>query len=392
VRFLRQTLHLLALLIGNHRARPRDALLVCIGFVIAAATLTVMLAIPAGIDRISGNTGQPDIVMVISSGTPYEASSSLRPEQVAIISQLPQVARSASGRPLAAPQFLANTRLRRPDGQQTTVMLRGVTADIWPMLDSAHIRADVPLREGSRDLLASKVLREQFAALRQDTLRVQGREWQVAGHLDAGGNLLESELWTDLSALQTAYNRPSEISSLWVKLTSAEAINDFARAIYEDRRLDGLRPTDQVSYFEKRVENISQFTHAMAAGVSVLLGLAACLVISGMLGIVLHHRRQQMATLRSLGFDRRAVGLANFLDVWVIGCASALVTAGLAWWWLDGVSFGAANYEQAVYAKFVIDARVVMTVLGYSLLLGLLSALLPLRRAMKGQLVTALQE
>jgi len=392
VRFLRQTLHLLALLLSHHRVRPRDAGLTCIGFVVAAAALTVMFAIPAGIDRISGETGQPDIAMILSSGTFYEASSGLNPEQVAIISQLPQVARSPSGRPLVAPQFLANTKLRRPDGEPTTIMLRGVGAEIWSMLDSAHLRTDVPLREGSRDLLASRLLREQFAALRQPELYLQGREWQVAGHLEAGGNLLESELWTDLSALQAAYNRPSAISSLWVKLTSAEAIDDFERAFHEDRRLNGLYVTDQVRYFHKRVENISRFTHMMATAVSLLLGLAACLVISGMLGIVLHHRRQQMATLRSLGFDRRAVGLANFLDVWVIGLISALVAAGLVGWTLNGVSFGTANYEQAVYAKFVIDAKVVTIVLGYSLVLGLLSALLPLRRAMKGQLVTALQE
>jgi len=392
LRILRQTLHLLALLLSHHRARPRDAGLVCIGFVIAAATLTVMLAIPAGIDRIIGNSGQLDIAVILSSGTPYEANSNLTPEQVAIISQLPQVARSANGRPLVAPQYLADTRLIRPDGQPTTVMLRGVNADLWQMLDPTQVRTDIPLQEGARQILASSALRDQFAALRQPELRLQGREWQIAGHLDAGGSLFESELWTDLSALQAAYNRPNAISSLWVKLTSADAINDFDRALYNERRLNGLHAVDQVSYYQRRVGNIASFTYTMAAGVSVLLGLAACLVISGMLGIVLHHRRQQMATLRSFGFDRRAVGLANFLDVWVIGCVSALITVGLAWWWLDGVSFGAANYQQAVYARFVIDAKVVMTVLGYSLLLGLLSALLPLRRAMKGQLVTALQE
>jgi len=392
VHFLRQTLHLLALLLGHHRARPRDALLVCIGFVIAAATLTVMLAIPTGIDRISANTGQRDIAIILSSGTLYEASSSISPEQAAIISQLPQIARNPDGRALAVPQFLANTKLRRPDGQPTTVMVRGVGVDIWQMLDPTQMRTDAPVREGVREILVSKTLREQFEPLRLGELRLQGREWQVAGHLDAGGSLLESELWTDFSALQAAYNRPSAISSMWVKLTSAEAINDLDRAIGNDRRLSGLHALDQVSYFQRRVQNISRFTHTMATGVSVLLGLAACLVISGMLGIVLYHRRQQIATLRSLGFNRRAVGLANLLDVCLVGCVSALVTVGIVWCWLDGVSFGTANYEQAVYARFVIDSRVAVTVLGNSLLLGLLGTLLPLRQAMRGRMLATLQE
>jgi len=388
VRLLRQTLHLLALLLGHHRARPRDAGLVGIGFVIAAASLSVMLAIPAGVERISANTGQPDIAVILSKGTPYEASSNLSPEQAAIIAQLPQVARSASGRSLAAPQFLANTKLRRADGHATTVMLRGVSADLWPLLD----RSDSPLQEGARQMLASQVLREQFAVLRQDQLRVQGRDWQIAGFLETGGNLLESELWADLSALQAAYNRPSALSTMWVKLTSADAINDFNRAIGDDKRLDGLYAIDQVSYFHKRVGNIAQFTRAMAKGVSLLLGLAACLVISGMLGIVLHHRRQQMASLRTLGFERRAIAVASLVDVLLLGSCAALVTVGLAWCWLDGVSFGAANFEQAVYARFVIDAGVVLKVLGASLLIGLISAALPLRRALRQRMLSALQE
>jgi len=392
VRILRQTVHLLALLLATHRVRPRDGILVCLGFIIAAATLTVILAIPTGIDRIIGTTGQRDIVIVTAGESPYEANSQLSPEQVAILSQLPQVARSESGRPLAAPQFIANTRLTRADGQPATVVIRGVTADVWELLNPAQVYTDVNLQEGLRQILASKPIAQQFAALRQPDFRLQGREWQLAGTLDAGGNLWESELWTDFSALQAAYNRPGVTSSLWLKLTSADAIGELIRAIRSDRRLDGIWARDQVSYYQDRIGNISQFTHTMAAGVSVLLGLGACLVISGMLGIALRNRRQQMATLRSLGFDQRAVVLASLLDVLVIGAASALITAGLAAWLLDGMSFGAANYEQAVYAYFVVDFNVVALVIAYALILGLVSSIFPLRKITRGRLLAALQE
>jgi len=390
----RQTLRILSLLLATHRANARDALLTCIGFVIAAATLTILLAIPAGIDRISGATGQREIAMVLSGNMLDEAHSTLSPEQVAILSHLPQVARNQNGRPLAAPQFIANTRLIRPDGQPATVMVRGVTADIWELLDSVqvHTRTDVNLREGSRQILASNLLAQQFEVLRQPDFRLQGREWQLAGSLDAGGNLWESELWTDFSALQAAYNRPGVISSLWLKLAAADAINDLKENIRSDRRLDGISVQDQVSYYQHRVDNIAQFTRAMAAGISILLGLGACLVISGMLGIVLHNRRKQLTTLRSLGFDQWAIILANILDVLVIGTISALIMAGLAWRLLDGVSFGAANYQQAVYAYFVVDFKVVATVVIHALILGVVSSIIPLCNIMRDRLVTALQE
>jgi len=392
VRLLRQTAHLLALLLATHRARPRDGILVCLGFIIAAATLTVILAIPSGIDRIIGNTGQRDIVIAIKSESGSEAGSQLSQEQITLLSQLPQVARNSAGRPLAAPQFVANTRLLRADGKPATIMLRGITPAIWELLDTAQVRTDVNLREGSRQVLASKPLAEQFAVLHKPGFRMQGREWQRVGTLDAGGSLLESELWTDFSALQAAYNRPSTTSSLWLKLTSPRAIWDMRRAIDADPRLGGVWLRDQVDYYQNRVGNISKFTHIMAAGVSLLLGLGACLVISGMLGIALNNRRQQTATLRALGFDRWAVTLASLFEVLMIGTTSSLITAGLAWWLLDGVSFGAANYQQAVYAHFVVDGNVIALVIAYALLLGLLSSLIPLRKIMQARLLTALQD
>jgi len=233
---------------------------------------------------------------------------------------------------------------------------------------------------------------DQFEILHQSGFRMQGREWQLVGTLDAAGSLLESELWADFSALQAAYNRPSNTSSLWLKLTSPAAIWEMREAIEADPRLSGVWVHDQVDYYQSRTGNISQFTYLMAAGASVLLGLGACLVISGMLGIALRNRRQQMATLRSLGFDHWAVILASLLDVLMIGTASSLLTAGLAWWMLDGVSFGVANYQQAVYAYFIVDFKVLALVLAYALILGLVSSIIPLRKVMQGRLVAALQE
>jgi len=391
LRILRQTTHLMALLLSNHRARPRDGILVCLGFIIAAATLSVILAIPSGIDRIIGNTGQRDIVIAVT-GDSGEAGSQLSQEQITILAQLPQVVRNSDGRPLAAPQFVANTRLLRADGTPATIMLRGITPAIWELLETAQIHVDVNFREGSRQVLASKPLTDQFETLRQPSFRMRGREWQLVGTLDVAGSLLESELWVDISALQAAYNRPSSTSSLWLKLTSPAAIWEMRKEIEADPRLSGVWVRDQVDYYQSRTGNISHFTHLMAAGVSVLLGLGACLVISGMLGIALHNRRQQMATLRSLGFDRWAVILASLLDVLVIGIISSLITAGLAWWLLDGVSFGAANYQQAVYAYFIVDFKVVALVMAYALILGVVSSILPLRKSMQGRLVAVLQE
>jgi len=267
---LRQTAHLLLLLLATHRIRPRDGFLVCLGFVIATATLTVILAIPSGIERIISATGQHDIVVVIAGNHPYETTSELSQEKINIISQLPQVARSASGRALVAPQFVAMGKFTRADGESGSVMLRGVTADIWELLNPHEIKMDVRIREGTRQVLVSEPLMQQFSALRQPEFRFRGREWQRVGVMEAGGSLAESELWTDFSALQAAYNRPGTTSSLWLKLTSPEVLEALQQAIRDDPRLSGLRARNLADFYQDRIGNIPQFTRAMAAGISIL--------------------------------------------------------------------------------------------------------------------------
>jgi len=214
----------------------------------------------------------------------------------------------------------------------------------------------------------------------------------MAGKLDAGGNLWESELWTDLGTLQAAYNRPGRVSSVWLKLTTPGQLSALEQAVRNDPRLQEVRLLSQVDYYRQQVGFVSRFVRIAAAGISLLLGAGAVLAISTTLGMALDKRRQEMATLRALGFDNLAVGGATLLDVLAIGIVASAAMVLMVHVLIDGVSFGTSSANQAVYAHFVVDAPVIAVVLAFSLLLGLVSSALPLRRIMKGKLVEALKD
>lgn len=379
-------------LLSLHRRRPHDTLLMGAGFGIATATLAVLLAIPAGIDRIAGRTGQPDIALALSNGALDEAGSSLSPEQVALVSHLPHVRRDASDRPLAAPQFLANTKLSRTDGQSSSVLMRGISADTWAIMDPARIDVPIKPREGAREMAASATLLSQFPELVHSHVDIQGSSWQRISELSAAGNLWESEIWTDLSALQAAYNRPGRVSSLWLKLDSPDVLPALRAAAASDPRLQGVRILSQIEYYEQQVGFLTQLARSAALGVSLLLAAGAILANSTTLGMVLERRRREMATLRALGFNDIAVGTALLLDQLAIGALASLVTFGIVHVFLDGASFGTSSVNQAVYARFVVDTEVMAAVVGYSLLVGLASAAMPLRKAMSGSLMDALRD
>jgi len=391
--FLRQIRHLLTLLLGFHRQRPRDSLLMSAGFIISAAALAVMLAIPAGIERIAGNTGQEDIALVIADNVMNsEDAGALSPEEVAVISSLPQVARAADGRALVAPQALAHAKLTQADGVSNSVLLRGVTPIIWEVLGQDVVRTEARIQEGQRQLLVSRTLAQRFPELNQATVLIQQREWNIVGVLNAGGNLWESEIWTDLSAVQATYNRPGRVSSLWVKLASPDDLQGLIQAVKDEPRLQKLKVVGQSEYYQRKTGLVSRFAWYAALGVSILLGAGAILAISTTLSMALDKRRREMATLRALGFDHIAIGIASLLDVLLAGMIATLLAVWVTYLILDGAPFGTASGNLAIYARFSIGTEVMKNVVLYSLILGVSSAVIPLWKTVKGKLVDTLKE
>jgi len=391
---LHQIRHLLTLLLGLHRQRPRDGILMSAGFIISATALAVMLAIPAGIERIAGSTGQDDIAIVLADGGAMtrEDVGALSPEQVAVISSLPQIARDVDGHPLVAPQVLVNAKLAQADGTTSSVLLRGITPAIWEVLDPDAIRSQARPQEGQRQLLVSRTLAQRFPELNQAQVSIQRRQWEIVGALDAMGNLWESEIWTDLSAVQAAYNRPGRVSSLWMKLVSPGQMESLIQIAKDDPRLQKIRVIRQSEYYQNQTWMIAHFAWYAALGVSILLGAGAILAISTTLSMALDKRRREMATLRALGFDNMAVGAASLLDVLLTGVVATALALVLTHLLLDGAAFGTSTGHVAVYARFSIGSQVMAHVVLYSLILGLLSAVLPLWKMIQGKLVDGLKE
>lgn len=392
MRWIKQVVHLLLFFVSLHWARPKDSLLVGAGFAISAAVLSVMLAIPAGINRIAAKTGQDNIAAVLSSGASDEVGSSLGVEQVAVISALPVIARDSAGVPLVAPQLLANAKLRREDGSSMAVLVRGVTGGTWDVVDASALPARTAPVSGNRQLLIGGAIRSHLPGLAGGSIQFRGQDWVPSGILEANGGAWESELWADLADLQAAYNRPGRVSVLWLALDTAAGFQALRRMIADDPRLEGVRVIRQSEYYEQQLGTVAGFVNVAALWVSILLGAGAILAISTTLGMVLERRRREMATLGAIGFDRAAIAMAVLLDLIQIGLVFTAAVIAVVWLLLDGVSFGTSGVNQAVYAHFVIDAGVASMIVAYSIVLCLLSVFFPLWKVVFGSAVAGLRD
>lgn len=394
MQLLRETAASFSTGFGMALARPRHTLLIAFGFVVAGITLAVLLTLPAGLNRLAGNTGASDIAVVMSGNTFEESGESFKPALAALASSLPGVAHGLQGQPLVAPQFVVETRLRRTDGSTATVLVRGVTPVFWNIVGHAiSMRSGRRFAAGKDELIAGVAAARGFVALDTGaTTSINRNPWHVSGEFAAGGGFWESELWTDMSALQSAYHAQGAITCLWVKLTSPAAFTAFKRALHDNPQTQGLHAVRQRNYYTDQTAFLKYLITAATQGVAVALGLGAILAIVNALGLALAARRRELAIQRAVGFRRAALALALLIEVLVIGTVCAGIAMLVAWLAVNGHEIGSSTGGSAIEFRMHVGSGVIGWTFVYVLTLGVLSALWPIARAVRAPLTRVLQD
>lgn len=373
-------------------ARPRNTLLTVAGFLIAAATLLGLLTIPSGLGQLASRTGLADVAVLMPTG--HAASGGLTDaQQIGLIGDLPGVAHGARGDALVAPQFTVKVKLRRFNGSQSDVMIRGVPPSFWQVVGgSAHVVHGGMFKPGLRQLIAGVGVARTFAAL--DTgahVLVRGVPWHVSGEFAARGSLWQSELWTDLGSLQAAWNAPNRVNEIWVKLVSPGAFRQFDAALSANGSLGGWTAVRQTDYYRFQIGFIYRFARIAAWGIAILLGAAAILAIANALNMALMARRRETAVFRALGFRRANLAAAMLIEVVVTSLVCACIVIAVGWLALNGRVVSSATFSQSVDFSLHVGPAVAVQTLAYTVALGVLASAWPIRRAVHAPLTRALQ-
>lgn len=332
--------------------------------------------------------------MVLPNGASSEGAGTFKATLAPLVGALPGVARDASGDPLVAPQFVVDIRLRRVDGTTATALMRGVTPEFWRLTGhTVRIASGRHFRPGHDELIAGVAAARGFVALAPgDSISIHRAPWRVSGEFSANGGIWESELWTDLAALQSTYHAQGSLATLWVELTSPAAFNVFNTALRNDPRTQGLHAVVQPVYYEQQTAFLRWFVRIAAAGIALALGLGAILAVVNALGMALDARRRELAILRTIGFRRVALATALLIEVLVIGAACAGLATLIGWLTVNGHEVGSSTFSGAIQFRLRVDAGVVGWTLAYLLLVGALAAAWPIARALRAPLTRALQE
>ncbi len=385
MRGVRQTLAAFTAGVASALIRPRHVLLALVGFFIATAVLIALLAIPRSIGRAAVATGSKDVILLMprKSGP---AGPALAARDVAIAADLPGVAR-------AVPELIVTRKLRRSDGTQTQVLVRGLTPGGFALArPRLKLLAGHRFKPGTNEVIVGREAARAFPQLRLGAqIRFAKNIWRVAGVFGAGGSLWESEIWVPLATLQSAINAPGRISAVLVKLAAPGDFARFKRAVKAEPRLH-VRLKRERAYYQQQMGFLVYFARIGAWGVALLLGLAALAAIANAVALGLLARAGELAVLRMLGFSRTSLALALIGEVLLTGLVGAGLAALVAWLFVGGSSIVTTAGAHAVVLRLSVGPALIGTAIGYALLIGLASALVPCLRAVSKRLATTLRE
>jgi putative ABC transport system permease protein len=381
----------LAYNLRNLIVRRTTTIMTALGIALTVAVLLAVMALVAGLRATLSATGDPLQVLVIRKGAESELVSNFARERFQDLKFKAGIARTAGGQPMASLEvvtILSLARVDMPDG--VNVNLRGISRvgiELRPGVTLAEGRWFQP---GRREVVAGKSLANRFPSARLGGRIQFGRgDWDVVGVMDGGRGAPNSEIFADLDQVASDLQRSPVLSSALVRATDAVAAQALVNDINNDQRLnmDAMLEKD---YYELQTRAGAPIEY-IGIFVALVMAVGSSFAAMNTMYAAVARRAREIGTLRVLGFSRGAILLSFFIESvllatlgGVLGCLMVLP--------LNGVTTAVgANFSELAFA-FRVTPRIMLTGLGFAVLLGAAGGLLPARNAAHKEILTALRE
>ena len=229
MRWLAQTLAVLALNIRTIPARLSSSGVAIIGIAGVVVVFVSVLSIAAGFSAAMEGSGSPDRALVMRSGADSEMVSGLGGPEVEIIKQAPGIRRAADTA-LVAAELLVIVDLPKktsPDAP-ANVPVRGIEPSSIPVRDEFSLLEGRMFRFGTNEVVVGRGAHGQFVGMNVGDTIVSGQNrWPIVGVFASGGGVAETEIWIDARTLQGAYRRGNSYQSVLARLDSTDSYGAF---------------------------------------------------------------------------------------------------------------------------------------------------------------------
>lgn len=394
INWLSQTVSVVKLGLETIVERKGASTAAVFGIAGVVAVLVATLSIAQGFRRAMVVSGDPGTAVVLRSGSDTELVSILGHESTRIIADAPGIAMSERG-PLASPElFVIIDRLKRNTGTEANVPLRGVTPTAFQVHRSVRIIEGRNFVPGRNEVIVGVGAAHEFTGLDLGAEIEMGRSyWKVVGLFSADGGIAESEIWTDATILQNAYQRGNSYQSVQVRLRAPEAFDEFKASLLSDPRLN-VKVVRQTDYFIDQSTTVYNLITGLGTLIASLMAVGAVFGALNTMYTAVAARTREIATLRALGFGSGTIVISVLSESLCLALLGGVIGGGLAYFAFDGYRAATMNWQsfsQVAFAFAVTPALLLQGVL-YATVIGVLGGVFPAIRAARLPVATALRE
>ncbi|MGX9989866.1 ABC transporter permease [Rhizobium sp. Z1P35] len=387
--------------LGSLPRRLWISLSMVLSVALVVAVLAGFLAMARGFEAALQGTGSPGIAVILGGGTNQETGSDVPAEAIrsltAAIGEI-GVARDAAG--LAPAGELALSReivvpvdvVRASDGAEQTLSLRGMDLAGPGLRDRATLSQGRLFSPGAREIVVGGRIADEFSGFAVgDKVRLGAVDWTVVGHFTSGGSAFESEIWADLEAVQSAFDRQGQVQSLRMRLDGAGAL-DVLRQHLSAIPGAPLTAVSEADLYAAQSERTASFIRLFGWPLALLMAVGATAGALNTMMSSVSDRTVEISTLRLLGFGRLSAFTATWVEavaLSVVGAALGILASWLAFNGWQASTMGANNTKMAFQLDVTADVALTAGLLG--LAIGIIGGALPALAATRLPLTSALR-
>ncbi|MHB8404690.1 MAG: ABC transporter permease [Gammaproteobacteria bacterium] len=383
---LRQIFTISAWNLRSLSGRLRPSAVAVAGFFGVVLVFVAVLSIQKGFSAVMTNSGSPDVAYVSVNNSQIDGNA------LKVIGQAPGVAQGPGG-PLVMGALGVTAQIpTRSSGMLGSVNMRGVganVAEVWPDFKIVQGRMFKP---GLDEIIVGRQAERLFPGLSiGDVFKWNHHNWKVVGIFAKGGSIRESEIWTDVNQLQSAYNATNQYTIAYVRLTSPAAFPAFKKSLEHNPQLSVTAVRESTNWNEN-ANNLKTPIYLIGGTVTLLMAIGAIFGAINIMYSNISNRMQDIATLRALGFARLPILFAVVLEGVVLGLVGGASAALIAYLIFNGYQ-ASTNTNGAMMAfSFEVTPALIAGALALSVFMGFIGGLFPAIRAARLPVATALRE
>jgi ABC-type antimicrobial peptide transport system permease subunit len=274
---------------------------------------------------------------------------------------------------------------RRKDEPTELVLTMGIDGDPSTVANALVVDEGRWIRRLDEVFVGPKLAKEKRMNV-GDGLRLNDREFTIVGigKMRGAGLTSDAVAYIDRQALRQRAEVGDNVTFI---IVDTARVDDTRRRIHELGSYSVWTPEDI------RGEAEQLYSTAMAL-YWVLIGLTlaiAGLFVANMLSHSVSERRMEFATLRAIGVSSRQILLTIAIEATVISIIAWIVGVLVSFTLGAGIN-GYMAPQYGLESLYAADAQLFALILGLSLVLGVVSGLVPARRATQIDPVIVLRE